>query len=156
MTPFRPRRKRLAVGNLVIAPLVLGLLLVPVGQRFAVASPELHPPARSNAVNLHLELDNSAATRVLAQDSVPSGAAQESDADMPKTVQPKKPVDPNTAAMKKEKPPEDPFAIVKDWPFWVIVGGVVLVGAAGYMLLRNSNDTPPCGMDFAAGCFGAR
>lgn len=154
MTPFRPRRKRLAIVNLVIAPLVLGLLLVPLGQRVAVASPELHPPARSNPVNLHLDLDGSSATRVLAQ--APEGAAQESDADAPKTVEPKKPVDPNTAGVKKEKPPEDPFAIVKDWPFWVIVGGVIVVGAAGYMLLRNSNEVPPCGDAFAGGCFGAR
>lgn len=153
MTPFNPRRKRLAVVNLVIAPLVLGLLLMPVAQRTAVASPDLHPPARSNPVNLHLDLDNTAATRVLAQE----GAAQESDTDAPKSVEPKKPADPNTAGVKKEKAPEDPFAMVKDWPFWVIVGGVVLVGAAGYMLLRNSNQTPPCDSGkFDAGCFGAR
>jgi hypothetical protein len=140
--------------NLVVAPLILGLLLVPVGQRIAMASPELHPPTRPNAVNLHLELDNASATRVLAQEG--TGAAQESDADAPKTVEPKKPVDPNTAAMKKEKPPEDPFAMVKDWPFWVIVGGVLVGGAVTYMLLRNSNETPPCGDAFNAGCFGAR
>jgi hypothetical protein len=153
MTPFNPRRKRLAVVNLVIAPLVLALLLVPVGRHVAVASPDLHPPARSNPVNLHLDLDNTAATRVLAQE----GAAQESDTDAPKTVEPKKPVDPNTAGVKKEAPPEDRFAMVKDWPFWVIVGGVIIVGAAGYMLLRNSNQETPCDTGkFMAGCFGAR
>jgi len=152
MTPSRPRRNRLAVVNLVVAPLILGLLLVPVGQRVAMASPELHPPARPNAVNLHLDLDNASATRVLAQE----GAAQESDADAPKTVEPKKPVDPNTAGMKKEKPPEDQFAMLKDWPFWVIVGGVLVGGAVTYMLLRNSNETPPCGDAYTAGCFGAR
>lgn len=143
--------------NLVVAPLVLGLLLAPIGQRVAMASPQLHPPARTNPAGLHLDLDNAAATRVLAQASaVPEGAAQESDADSPKTVEPKKPVDPNTAAAKKEKPPEDPFAMLKDWPFWVIVGSVVLAGAGTYMLLRNSNETPPCGDAFTAGCFGAR
>lgn len=153
MTPFNPRRKRFALVNVVIAPLVLALLLMPVAQRPAVASPDLHPPARSNPVNLHLDLDNTAATRVLAQE----GAAQESDLDAPKTVEPKKPVDANTAGVKKEAPPEDPFAMVKDWPFWVIVGGVVVAGVTGYMLLRNSNQEPPCDTSkFPAGCFGSK
>jgi hypothetical protein len=144
--------------NLVVAPLVLGMLLAPIGQRVAMASPELHPPARTTSVGLHLDLDNAAATRVLAQGSaVPEGAAQESDADAPKTVEPKKPVDPNTAAAKKEKPPEDPLAMLKDWPFWVIVGGVLVAGAGTYMLLRNSNEGTPCDeRAFNAGCFGAR
>lgn len=156
--PSRPRRKRLAVVNLVIAPVVAGLLLLPIVQRPALASPTLQPPGRPSTVNFHLNLDNASATRALAQEgAAPEGAAQESDGDMPKTVQPKKEADSgNAAAIKKEKAPEDPFAFVKDWPFWVIVGGVVLVGAAGYMLLRNSNDTGPCNAAFDAGCFGVR
>lgn len=154
MTPSRPRRKRLAVVNLVIAPVVAGLLLLPIVQRPALASPALQPSGRPSTVNFHLNLDNASATRVLAQE----GAAQESDGDMPKTVEAKKKEadSGNAAAIKQEKPPEDPFAFVKDWPFWVIVGGVVLVGAAGYMLLRNSNDSGPCNAAFTAGCFGAR
>jgi hypothetical protein len=35
----------------------------------------------------------------------------------------------------------------------VIVGGVVVAVAGGYMLLRNSNQEPPCAPQFSAGCF---
>jgi hypothetical protein len=145
-------RKRLAI---VIGPCALGLLLVPIGQRPVLASPELTPPAVVN-----LRLDRARATRVLAD---VTGAAQEDDPDKPRSMEEQaagpahKPGKPGADAnVKKEAPPHDSFAFVKDWPFWVIVGGVVLVGVAGYVLLRNSNQDGPCAPQFNAGCFGTR
>lgn len=106
----------------------------------------------SNAVDLWL--NPSAATRVMAD---LSGAAQESDTEKPKSMDDQaKPVAPppgSAAAVKKEAPPPDSMAFLKDWPFWVIVGGVVVAAVGGYMLLRNSNDKAPCAPQFTAGCF---
>jgi hypothetical protein len=59
---------------------------------------------------------------------------------------------------KKPPPPAsgDSFAFVKDWPFWVIVGGVVVASAATYMIVRNSNQPHSClGDTFPGGCHGA-
>jgi hypothetical protein len=154
MTPSLPLRKRLAI---VIGPCVLSLLLVPLGQHAVFASPELTPPTRPAAVNLRL--DGARATRVLAD---LSGAAQEDDPDKPRSMEeqanaPSRKAAPGTsAAVKKEAPPPDSFAFVKDWPFWVIVGGVLVAGVAGFVLLRNSNQDGPCAPQFNAGCFGDR
>jgi uncharacterized membrane protein len=121
----------------------------------ALGSPALGALSRTAEVNLRI--DPSAATRVLAADE---GASQEPDSEKPKAMD-----DQASAAAAKaagpKKPgapeaPEDKFAFAKDWPFWVIVGGVVVAGAATFMLVRNANDTPPCGARYTAGCFGAR
>ena len=151
MTPCRPLRKRLVF---VIGPCVLGLLLVPLGQHPAGASPSdiSTARARNGAVNLGLNLGS--ATRVMAE---LSGAAQESDHEKPKSMDeqaaPTQPPPTAAAAAKKAAPPPEPFAFVKDWPFWVIVGGVVIAGVGGYMLLHNSNQKAPCAPQFTAGCF---
>jgi uncharacterized membrane protein len=138
----------------VIGPCVLGLLLVPLGQHPAGASPSdiSIARARNGAVNLGLNLGS--ATRVMAE---LSGAAQESDHEKPKSMDeqaaPTQPPPTAAAAAKKAAPPPEPFAFVKDWPFWVIVGGVVIAGVGGYMLLHNSNQKAPCAPQFTAGCF---
>jgi uncharacterized membrane protein len=139
----------------VIGTCVLGLSLTPVFQHPALASPSLGADGQGHpAAAVNLRLDGTSARRVMAD---LSGAAQEDDSEKPKSMEEKaKPPEPaagTAAAAKKEKPPEDPFAFVKDWPFWVIVGGAVILVAGGYMLLRNSNDKAPCPMDFKAGCF---
>ncbi len=151
MPAMTTRKKRFAV---VIGPCVLGLLLVPIAQRSALASPEVHPPSGAAGVNLRLE--RAGATRVLAE---LSGASQEGDSEKPKSMEAQANTEPApgaAAAVKKEAPPPDPYAFVKDWPFWVIVGGVVIAGAATYMLLRNSNEQGPCSPTFNGGCFGER
>jgi hypothetical protein len=151
------KRKWLAA---VIGPCVLGLLLVPLGTREALGealrsnASEGRPrsPETPSAV-LNLRLNQSGATRVLAE---LGGAAQEEDKEKPRSMDAPAPLPKsarNAAAVKKEAPPPDRFAFVKDWPFWVIVGGVVLAGVGGYMLLRNSNDKAPCAPQFNAGCF---
>lgn len=149
MTPSRPQRIRLAV---VIGTCVLGLSLAPIFQRTAAASPGLTgADRRGSAVNLRL--DGASATRVMAD---LSGAAQEDDGEKPKSMEEKAKAEPApnaAAAAKKEKPPEDKFAFVKDWPFWVIVGGAVILVGGGIMLFRNSNQKAPCAIDFNAGCF---
>jgi hypothetical protein len=135
---------------------MVGLLLVPLSQHPVMASPNLHP-LEQPAGQLNLRLEPASAKRVLAD---LSGAAQEDDREKPKSMdeQAVPPPAPGSAAAVKKAPPppDDPFAIVKDWPFWVIVGGVVVVGVAGYMLLRNSNQEGPCAPAFAAGCYGKR
>jgi hypothetical protein len=151
MTSSRHQRKRLAVA---VGPCVLGLLLVPLSQHPALASAELHPPAHTAQVNLGL--DQTTATRVLAE---LSGASQESDSEKPKSMESQNKPEPapgSASAVKKEAAPEDPFAFLKDWPFWVIVGGVAIAAGGTYMLLRNSNQKPACDMSrFNAGCFGS-
>jgi uncharacterized membrane protein len=121
----------------------------------ALASPALGALSRTAEVNLRI--DPSAATRVLAADE---GASQEPDAEKPKAMDDQASAAAAKAAGPKKagaaEAPEDKFAFAKDWPFWVIVGGVVVAGAATFMLVRNANDTPPCGARYTAGCFGAR
>ncbi|MBC8133722.1 MAG: hypothetical protein H7X95_12130 [Deltaproteobacteria bacterium] len=154
MTPSRPQRIRFAA---VVPPIVLGLLLLPLGQRPVAASPTVSAEVNSQSRpgSLNLRLNQGAATRVFAE---LSGAAQESDTEKPKPMEGQgaatDPASPQAAAVKKAPPPpEDKFAFVKDWPFWVIVGGVVIAGVGGYMLLRNSNQDAPCAPQFNAGCF---
>lgn len=151
MTPSRPKRNWFAA---VIAPCVLGMLLVPLGQHPVVASsPGADIGARPGAGAVNLRLTPGSATRVMAE---LSGAAQESDGQNPKSMEAQAappPVVPNAAGVKKEAPPPDQFGFLKDWPFWVIVGGVVVAGIGGYMLLHNSNQKAPCAPQFNAGCF---
>ena len=136
----------------VIGPCILGLFLAPIVARPAAASPsvEVGAPDRTAAVNLRLT--QKSAVRVMAD---LSGAAQEPDAEKPKSMEEQAALKSKAqaAAAKKAPPPPDPFAIVKDWPFWVIVGGVIIAGVGGYMLLRNSNEKAPCDARFTAGCF---
>jgi hypothetical protein len=117
-----------------------------------MASPEVHPPAGAAGVNLRL--DRAGATRVMAE----LGGGQASDTEKPKSMDEKatEPAPGSASAVKKEAPPPDPYGFLKDWPFWVIVGGVVIAGAATYMLLRNSNEQGPCAPQFSGGCFGER
>jgi hypothetical protein len=152
MTPSKSRNKWLPV---VVGVCIVGLLLVPLAQHSAIASP------------VDLRLDRAGATRVMAQASgeaggAPAGAAQEEDTQSPKSMEEqaqevtvtKRPA--GSSAKKKEEPPQDRFAFVKDWPFWVIVGGVLVAGVGGYILLKNSNQDGPCAPQFNGGCFGAR
>jgi uncharacterized membrane protein len=129
----------------------LALFLAPILERPAGASPsvEFGTPERAT---VNLRLTQRSAVRVMAD---LSGAAQESDAEKPKSMEEQAALKAkaSAAAAKKPPPPPDPFAILKDWPFWVIVGGVVIAGVGGYMLLRNSNDKAPCDARFNAGCF---
>jgi len=157
MTPPRPLSKRLAAA---IVPVLVGVLSVALVQRPVLATSDVQPAGRSSAVNLNL--DRAAATRVMADLSggTPTGAAQEEDKEKPRSMDEQSTMEPGKKAaptVKKEAPPpEDKMAFVKDWPFWVIVGGVVIAGAAGYMLLRNSNQESPCAPQFHGNCFGAR
>jgi hypothetical protein len=59
---------------------------------------------------------------------------------------------------QKKKPADsgDSLAFLKDWPFWAIVGGVVLAGAATFMIVENHNQKHACGAVYDAGCFGAK
>ncbi len=124
------------------------LLFVSLTAVPAVASPDL----RSSAGSVNLRLNAVAASRVIAAE----GAAQENDNDMPK-AEPKVTVTKRAAGEKAPEPPKDRFAVFKDWPFWVIVGGVIIAAGGTYMLLRNANSTPACDTGtFNSGCFGSR
>ena len=56
---------------------------------------------------------------------------------------------------KKKEPSGDSTAFLKDWPFWAIVGGVILAGAATFMIVENHNQKHACGAVYDGGCFGA-
>src|SRR3569623_2118494 len=59
---------------------------------------------------------------------------------------------------QKKKPADsgDSLAFLKDWPFWAIVGGVVLAGAATFMIVENHNQKHACGAVYDGCCFGAK
>ena len=148
MTSPRPKNRRLAV---VVGLCVMGLILVPMARTQALASPNLRP---SRPSELNLRLDQTTATRVLSE---LEGSAQESDTEKPRSMDAPAVRKKSANAPAKAPPPEDKFAFVKDWPFWVIVGGVVLAGVGGYMLWNNSNQKAPCDMtSFVLGCQGSR
>lgn len=126
---------------------VAGLVLAT--PKVVLASPWVGVGAAPGPVNLRM--DASTATRILA---IEEGASQENDSEKPKTMADQGAPKPTGKAV--EPAPESKFAFVKDWPFWVIVGGVVVAGVATYMLVKNANDTPPCGARYTAGCFGAK
>jgi hypothetical protein len=117
------------------------------------------PAAESGSAEpVSLTLDPATGMRLaMAED----GASQEADTEKPKPMdEPKITVTKVTgdgseaAAKKKSGPKKDSFAFVKDWPFWVIVGGVVVAGVAVFMIYRNANQPEPCGSRFTSGCFG--
>jgi hypothetical protein len=137
----------------------VGLLLTLLVQTPLRASPDLQPSARMGNVDLRsvdLRLDGATAGRLLAQ-------SQESDNEKPKPEE--KPDDMKVTvtkggadSSKKAAAPaasEDSFAFLKDWPFWVITGGVIIVGVATYMIVRNSNEKHSCPTLDDAGCYGA-
>lgn len=136
---------------LTTAACLVAVLVFATTPRVVLASPWLGAGPAPAPAPLNLRVDPSAARRILAVDE---GASQENDTEKPKAMEdqaaPKPTGKPVAAA------PESKFAFVKDWPFWVIVGGVVVASVATYMLVKNANDTPPCGARYTAGCFGAR
>lgn len=128
---------------------VVGLVVLSMPPKAALASPGLGALARPAQVNLHIE--PSAAGRILA---IEEGASQEADTEKPKSMNDQ--AAPRAAVAKPVEQPEDKLAFLKDWPFWVIVGGAVVAGVATYMLVKNANEVSPCGARYNSGCFGAR
>jgi hypothetical protein len=112
-----------------------------------------------------LRLDGRVAGRLLADakettESDPSAPATEEDKGKPgeKSDEIKMTVSkgPATGPKKGASGSDDTFAFVKDWPFWAAVGGVIIVGAAVFMINRNSNQDHTCPGVYNAGCFGAK
>jgi hypothetical protein len=109
----------------------------------------------------NLRLDGRAAGRMLAdaKETDPSVPATEDDKGKPpeKSDEIKMTVTKGPAGATQQKAPgsDDTFAFMKDWPFWAAVGGVVIVGAAIFMINRNSNQNHSCSAVYSAGCFGA-
>jgi hypothetical protein len=139
----------------VVGICAAGLILAPIASTPALASSTVTPGSQPAAVNLRI--DGATATRVLSQ---AEGAAQEADPDQPKPMEEQAVTGPRHPVVKVKKavppPPPNHFAFLKDWPFWVIVGGVVVAGVGGLVLLHNSNKESPCGVQFTSGCFGSR
>ena len=111
---------------------------------------------------VELRLDGRTAGRLLAEtkESDASGGGDKAKAD---ETPGEKGDDGVKTTVTKGAPPaskstgsEDTFAFVKDWPFWAIVGGVVIVGASVYMINRNSSQDRACPGVYNAGCFGAK
>lgn len=161
MTSSKPP---LWVRVVVVAACALGVALAPLGQGQAYAAPLDRPArpqtpsttARPGGVDLRLGWDG--ARRVAMADE---GAAQEGDTEKPRdmhtaSTQPPPQQQPLGTTAAKAGSPNDPYAFLKDWPFWVIAGGVVVAGVAGYMIYANANQESPCSPRFDQGCFGER
>jgi hypothetical protein len=141
----------------------LGLATLLIAQTPALASPGVFEPLSApSGTKLNLGLDSRAAGRLLAE-SKPEGAGGVTDDEKPKSPEKSDEVKLTVLKGSDAKRPAEPsssgdsFAFVKDWPFWVIVGGVVVAGAATYMIVRNSNQGHACLADtYNAGCFGAK
>lgn len=160
-------RRRRPLGRKQAAPSVtVGLLAAVFFATPAWASPGSESPANPAVGGVNLRLDSRTARRLLAETgsgASPNGDAAGSDktrADETageKTDEPKLTVTTADKAAKKPSPgSEDSLAFLKDWPFWAIVGGVVIVGAATYMIVQNHNQKHACSAIYDAGCFGAK
>lgn len=146
---------------------ITGALLVALaGAGPALANPAAGGPVAAAAAfapsGPNLRLDGRAAGRMLAdaKDADPAAPATEDDKGKPpeKSDEIKMTVTkgPAGAGPKPATGSDDTFAFVKDWPFWAAVGGVVIVGAAIFMINRNSNQEHSCSATYNAGCFGAK
>jgi hypothetical protein len=135
----------------------IGLLALFIAQASAWASPGVFEPQSTGTSGpVKLGLDSRTAGRLLALEG---GAADtETPKAMDKPDEMKLTVTKGTDIKRPAEPEKkDSFAFVKDWPFWVIVGGVVVASAATYMIVRNNNQPHACLADtFNAGCYGAK
>lgn len=131
------------------------------------ATPAHATPADTTAATpaVNLRLDGRAAGRLLAasdSDSLEGGGEKASDAkgeggeSAGKSDEMKLTVTRGNGQKKKAADSGDSLAFLKDWPFWAIVGGVVLAGAATFMIVENHNQKHACGAVYDAGCFGAK
>ena len=142
-----------------------GLLVALLAPAPAWATPAESASSASAAPALNLRLDGRAAGRLLAasdSDSLEGGADKSSDAKAEggegagKSDELKLTVTRGDGQKKKQADSGDSLAFLKDWPFWAIVGGVVLAGAATFMIVENHNQKHACGAVYDAGCFGAK
>jgi hypothetical protein len=114
----------------------------------------------SGAVNLHL--DGRTAGRLLAagdSEASPEGDKISDDKDKPAEKSDEIKLTVTKGAQVKKQPAagsDDSLAFLKDWPFWAIVGGVVLAGAATFMIVENHNQKHACNAMYDGGCFGAK
>ena len=153
------RRRSPRTGTLTTAGLLVALLAAAP----AWATPAAVAPSVARPVNLRL--DGSAAGRSLAAadsdssltgDEKPSDDAAAKGEGAGKSDELKLTVSRSDGQKKKPADSGDSLAFLKDWPFWAIVGGVVLAGAATFMIVENHNQKHACGAVYDAGCFGAK
>jgi len=134
-----------------------------------VSAPAWAAPAEVTATApatpaLNLRLDGRSAGRLLAasdSDSLEGGGDKAPDAkaeggEAGKSDDLKLTVTRGDGQKRKSADSGDSLAFLKDWPFWAIVGGVVLAGAATFMIVENHNQKHACGAVYDAGCFGAK
>jgi len=129
------------------------------------AAPAHATPADATAAKpaVNLRLDGRVAGRLLAASDTDSleggektGDAKEGAEGAGKSDDMKLTVTRGDGQKKKPADSGDSLAFLKDWPFWAIVGGVVLAGAATFMIVENHNQKHACGAVYDAGCFGAK
>ena len=155
-----------AFRRVVTVGCALGLLTLSFGSRgaraaagesTATAATGMAAAPHARPVDLHLD-DGAAARLAMAE----SGAAQETDTEKPRpmgeeptvTVTKRNPGDKEPADKTPARVPEkNRYGFLKSWPFWVIVGGGIVATVALVVLLRNSSEKTPCGMQFDSGCF---
>jgi hypothetical protein len=150
--PGRPALRRLLGAALAVALCAVGAtaFATPTGSApgslaASPASPNLGLDARS-AVRLLAEADGKA-SEAPADDAKPADKSSET-----KLTGTKGGDAPKQAAAGQN----DTFAVVKDWPFWAIVGSVIIVGASVYMIDGKGNQEHSCPGVYNAGCFGAK
>jgi hypothetical protein len=142
----------------------VGLLATVLVAAPAWATPASGEPAAAPSSNVNLRLDGRAAGRLLADsdsslegDKVSDDKTKADDkAGGEKPDEMKLTVTKGGAAKPKAAGSDDSLAFLKDWPFWAIVGGVIIVGAATFMIVENHNQKHPCSSMYDAGCFGAK
>jgi len=138
---------------------LLGALLCPAP---AWATPAEVTSTAPATPALNLRLDGRVAGRLLAasdSDSIEGDKTSDAKAEgdtAGKSDDMKLTVTRGDGQRKKSADSGDSMAFLKDWPFWAIVGGVVLAGAATFMIVENHNQKHACGAVYDGGCFGAK
>src|SRR3954452_1523893 len=122
------RRKPMArwLRGLVVA----GVVLLPLRAQVYASPGNAEHPVTASSVDLHLAPN--AAARI---------AMQEGDTEKPHSMKTAEdePAPSTVVAPKKTAAAGDTFGFVKEWPFWAIVGGVLVATVGVVVIYKNSH-----------------
>ena len=130
-----------------------GVVLLPL--RAQVLATPLSPieAHRGPAPAAELHLSESAAARIALGD-------QEGDTEKPKAMKTSSDEATEAAARqnqtRKQATPDSTWDFLKDWPFWVIVGGVAVVAVGSIIIYKNTRPDDSCPALDTAGCYGGK
>lgn len=132
---------------------MVGVVLLPL--RAQVLATPLGPlEGRAPASSAELHLSESAAARIALGD-------QEGDTEKPKAMKTSNDEAAEAAARqnqprKQAAEPGSTWDFLKDWPFWVIVGGVAVVAVGSIVIYKNTRPDDSCPALDTAGCYGGK